>query len=381
MLPEISARMRALLALDTDVDPPFPVVSTGCMNLPSRVSSLVASLTILLALSAISRPVADFASSTKTALGIEGTRFTINGKPRFLLGFSYYAGLGASEDFIRLDLDDFQRLGFNWLRVWATWDAFGNSISAFDLNGQPREPYFSRLKALVADCDRRGLIVDITLSRQNNTKPEPAAGQLPNFEAHLRALESLCTALKNHANWYLDLANERDIRDRRYVPSEELKRLRNRVRELDPKRIVTASFGGHDLSANEVREALNEVGCDFLARHRPRSAKSPAQTEAQSRACLEMMRSLNHLAPLQDQEPFRRGYLDWQPTVADFATDLRGAIDGGAAGWCFHNGSERGAPDEQPRRSFDLRTRRLWDQLDAEEHKFIQQAGALVKSD
>ncbi len=51
-----------------------------------------------------------------TVLGIDRARFTINGKPTFLLGISYYGALGASEDFLRRDLDDLQRLGFNWLR-------------------------------------------------------------------------------------------------------------------------------------------------------------------------------------------------------------------------------------------------------------------------
>lgn len=319
-----------------------------------------------------------------TTLAIDGTRFTINSKPTFLLGFSYYGALGASDEFLRKDLDDFQRHGFNWLRLWATWDAFDHSVSAFDLRGQPREPYFTRLKSLVADCDRRGLIVDITLSRQNTSDPKPTAGQLPNFDAHLRAVESLCTALKDHRNWYLDLSNERDVGDRRFVSTDELKRLRQRVRELDPQRIVTASFGGHDLSADDIREALLEIRCDFLARHRPRHRNSPAETEAETRACLKIMRDLNHLAPLHDQEPFRRGYTNdknWQPTAADFLTDLRGAIQGGAAGWCFHNGSQRTTPDEQPRRSFDLRTRRLLDQLDPEELKFIKQAKTALKSD
>jgi len=321
---------------------------------------------------------ADPVPSPRTTLGIDGARFTINDTPKFFLGFSYYGALGASEDFIRQDLDDFQRRGFNWLRVWATWDAFDHSISAFDLDGNPRESFMNKLKWLVAECDRRGLIIDISLSRQNTSTPKPTAGQLPNPDAHRRAVAHLVTTLKPSRNWYLDLANERDVRDRRFVSADELKSLRDRVRELDPKRLVTASFGCHDLTVDDIREALLQIGADFLARHRPRSAESPAQTEGESRACLDVMRKLGRLAPLHDQEPFRRGYTDWQPAAADFAADLRGAISGGAAGWCFHNGSERGFPSEEPRRSFDLRTRRLWDQLDAEELKFVQQASSLL---
>jgi len=46
-----------------------------------------------------------------------------------------------------------------------------------------------------------------------------------------------------------------------------------------------------------------------------------------------------------------------------------GAGAGGAAGWCFHNGDERSAKDGQPRRSFDLREKRLFEQLDEEENR------------
>jgi len=70
-------------------------------------------------------------------LGIDGTRFTLSGRPTFLLGISYYAALGAPEDSVRRDLDDMQRYGFNWLRVWATWDMFDHNISAVDGTGEP----------------------------------------------------------------------------------------------------------------------------------------------------------------------------------------------------------------------------------------------------
>jgi len=62
----------------------------------------------------------------------------------------------------------------------------------------------------------------------------------------------------------------------------------------------------------------------------------------------------------------------WEPTATDFLTDLRGALKGGAAGWCFHNGGQRTTGNQQPRRSFDLRAKRLLDQLDEEETKVFQ---------
>ena len=115
--------------------------------------------------------LSDQQAEQRTVLGIQGSRFTINGKPTFLLGISYYAGLGASEEFVRRDLDDLQRHGFNWLRVWATCGLFDQDISVVDAGGRPREPQLDKLKRLVADCDRRGLVVDVTLTRATGRHP------------------------------------------------------------------------------------------------------------------------------------------------------------------------------------------------------------------
>lgn len=303
-----------------------------------------------------------------TQLGVEGTRFTLNGVPTFLLGISYYGALGAPAEFVRRDLDDMQRHGFNWIRVWATWAAFTNDVSAVDADGQAREPFMGKLAALVEDCDRRGMVVDVTLSRGNGiTGP----GRLATIESHQRAVETLVTRLKAYRNWYLDLGNERNIRDERFVSFAELRQLRDVAKRLDAGRLITASHAGGELSREDVGRYLTEVRLDLLAPHRPRERGSPAQTEAVTRAALGWMRELGREVPWHYQEPFRRAYGSWQPAAEDFATDLAGARAGGAAGWCFHNGDARGRPGNEPRRSFDLRERRLFDQFDAEERAFL----------
>src|SRR4029453_4033711 len=72
--------------------------------------------------------------------GVARPRSTLGGGATFLLGMSYYGGLGAQEEFVRRDLDDLERHGFNWLRVWATWAAFDRDVSAGDADGRPRGP-------------------------------------------------------------------------------------------------------------------------------------------------------------------------------------------------------------------------------------------------
>lgn len=313
---------------------------------------------------------AQSAPERATVLGVKGLQFSLNQQPTFLLGFSYYGALGAPEELVRQDLRELRALGFNWLRVWAAWGAYGTNVSAVTVTGKPREPYLGRLRRLVAHCDRLGMVVDVTLTRGK---------ELPGFEAHQTAVATLVTALKSHRNWYLDLGNERDVGDARFVSLAELKQLREQVRKLDADRLVTASFGGHNLSLADVRGMLEEVGVDFLCPHRPRHRRSTGETETETRKTQGLMKEIGHVAPVHYQEPFRRGYTAWEPVASDFLMDLRGALNGGAAGWCFHNGGQRAQPDEFPRRSFDLRRKRLLDQLDAEEIKVVHGAQAVLR--
>ncbi len=79
-----------------------------------------------------------------------------------------------------------------------------------------------------------------------------------------------------------------------------------------------------------------------------------------------------NMVPVHYQEPFRRGYTDWQPSEIDFVNDLIYAKAGGAAGWCFHNGGQKDNKEGFPRRSFDLSEKRLFDQLDPVETEAIK---------
>ncbi|MBI4324708.1 MAG: hypothetical protein HY674_05535, partial [Chloroflexi bacterium] len=177
---------------------------------------------------------------------------------------------------------------------------------------------------------------------------------------------------------YLDLSNERNIKDKRFTGMDDLKVLRPLARQLDPGLLVTASHAG-DMAPDELRDYLITVGVDFIAPHRPRSERSPEQTDTKTGDYLNRMRDLGRIVPVHYQEPFRRGYGKWEPGAEDFTADVRGALAGGAAGWCFHNGDERDRANGQPRRSFDLRAQRLFEQLDAEEQKAVQHLQEIVR--
>jgi endo-1,4-beta-mannosidase len=309
--------------------------------------------------------------SAETELGVEGTRFTINGEATFLLGISYYGGLGASKEFILQDLQDMQKAAVNWIRVWVTWAAFDNDVSAVDAKGNTRNAYLDKLRWLVTECDKRGIVVDVTLSRGNGIT---GASRLGDLESLKRAARTLVSSLKPLRNWYLDIANERNIRDARFVSVEELAEVRKLVRQLDSKRLVTASHAG-DMKRDELRDYVFKAKVDFISPHRPRNARSPGQTADQTRKYLAWMKELGRIVPVHYQEPFRRGFSPrrWEPKAEDFLTDLKQAKEGGAAGWCLHNGDQKDKPEGKPRRSFDMRDTRLFDQLDDEERKFLRE--------
>ena len=301
-------------------------------------------------------------------LGVKQDRFTIDGKPIFLLGCSYYSGLGASEKTLHTDLDELHRLGFNWIRVFADWTAYNKDLSAVDVvTGMPRQPYLERLMRLCDECDRRGMIVDVTLARGTGANHEPCLRTLP---VHRQAVETLVNALKSHKNWYLDLSNEQNIRDVRYTSIDQLANLRDTAKKLDPHLLITASHGG-DASKEEIRAYLQKAHFDLISIHRERDPKAPAKAANATRQYKQWIQEIGSVVPLQYDEPFRRGYSDWEPTASDFVNDLRACRDAGAAGWCFHNGDSRRAPDRKPRRSFNLQNQSLFEQLDAQERKFL----------
>jgi len=345
-----------------------PFFNAGVHTIRPPEPNELAEADLVLVLTASS--TAEASRNYTTVLAIRGDKFTINGKRTFLFGISYYGALGAQPEFVISDLDDMQRFGINWIRVWATWGAFGNDVTVVDEQGRAREPYMSRLKKLVAECDQRGMIVDVTLSRGNGIVGGP---RLQSQQVHKQAVETLATELKDHRNWYMDLGNERNITDKRYVSMSQLRELRNAVKQIDKDRLVTASRAG-DIPQLELQEYIKRVGVDFITPHRPRSSKSAKQTSRKSFEYITRMKEMGTVVPLHYQEPFRRGFTrGWEPTVNDFLIDAKAAVESGAAGWCLHNGDQKDKPESKPRRSFDMREQRLFDQLDEFEKSALEQ--------
>ena len=294
-------------------------------------------------------------------LGIsaDGRHFTINGVPTFLNGISYYAGLSANSTFVTKDLDDIKARHLNWIRVWTFWgDGKDGSFAALTREGEVREPYMGRLKSLIEECNKRELIVDVTMSHGN----EPAPGDQTQ---HLACAKTLAKELKPYRNVYIDVSNERDVGDARFVSVEDVGKLITAIKSIDPTRICTAS--GTPGSRDDLGKFLTVGKLDFIATHLGRDPGDPAKTVGRVREFIGWMKQLGRRVPIHLQEPFRRGYTPgWEPAVDDYFRDCTGAKIADAAGWCLHNGSNRNSSDHKPQRSFRMTDAdgRLFDQLD-----------------
>lgn len=296
-------------------------------------------------------------SAAAVTLGIsgDGRFFTIDGVPTYLNGISYYGGCQISTpSMVTQDLDDMQARGINWLRVWTFWNFNGQyAAPVTDLNGNVQEPYMSRLKNIITEANNRGMIVDVTMSR-NNTQST--------INQYIACAQTIATHLLPYRNVYIDIGNERDVGDSRYISIPDCGSIINAIKAIDPNRICTAS--GVPTSQSDLSYFFNTGRLDFIAPHLCRDQGCAAQTYSTVRTYVTWMTNLGRRAPVHLQEPFRRGYTSYNPVQEDFYRDNSGGKAAEAAGWCLHNGSD---PTPPPYRSFLMNdsTGRLFSQLDS----------------
>lgn len=289
----------------------------------SRRSVLVC-LAVILALASVQ------ASATTLGITADGRFFTIDGVPTYLNGISYYSGTCISTpSYVTQDFDDMVARKINWVRVWCFWGGCSGSGAVTDLSGNVREPYMSRLKTLITEANSRGMIVDVTMDRDRNASPD--------INDYIACARTLATQLLPYRNVYIDVGNERDVGDSRYVSIPDCGALITAIKAIDPNRICTAS--GTPSNQSDLDYFLTTGHLDFIATHLCRDSGCASQTAGTVRTYVAWMTNLGKRVPVHLQEPFRRDYAGYNPVQEDFYRDDSGAKAAEAAGWCLHNGS------------------------------------------
>ncbi len=283
-------------------------------------------------------------------LGIAGSRFTVDGQPKFLLFVSYFDGLrrananGGAGD-VDTDFAYLKRTGYHGIRLMVNWRYTCGSGPADDAQklfaadgslNQPMWPVFVRLLERAA---AHGLLVDVTFTRDTYDVAIPV-------DAYRKAIAGVAERLLaagGYRHVLFDVHNEYPIHG--LTPSD-VHDILSDVEAVDAARIATASGGGGDI--------VDDPAMDVVAYHDSREDDwhEPAAAVRQLEAVRRGIAPAEKPIYFQEPMPFRKfhpdcGHGEW-PRSGAARRAVEHARRNGAAAWTFHT-----------RQSFDLRRRTL----------------------
>lgn len=231
-------------------------------------------------------------------LSISGTRFFLNEQPFPYTGMSFFNAIynpefNRTSDARKAWLAKFQKYGVNVLRVWCQWDNkrgfvdSGPGQSLYHPDGRLRDEPLATLKAIVADADEAGVIIELVLFSQESWHD----GIRLASEAEDRAISAVAGGLKAHRNVVFQIWNEFSQRVLDHVKT---------VRAVDPKRIVTNSPG----VAGFLGDPPQNTALDYLTPHTSR--QSVGRTWEIAPKEIEYLLA-RYRKPVVDDEPARNG--------------------------------------------------------------------------
>ena len=274
-------------------------------------------------------------------LSVSGPTLQLEGRPAFLLGASLFDALGPTAPRDQ-DLDALKTWGVTIVRVWAHWhEPIYGADGALTAQGR------ARLLALSPRLSARGLVLELVVLRPGQLPGQPFA-LFASPEARLRAVDAITTALRDSRHVMFDLYNEHDHPDGP-VSHADLRVMRDRVKAIDPQRVVTVSSTGNHLitadgriGAQEAKNLAEEagidapaVGVDVLAVHFPRTDDWAAATAPRVGAVRTALDRLGRTLPIYLNEE-RRADPEAPMPPEVYQRAVSGARQAGAAGWLFH---------------------------------------------
>lgn len=239
-------------------------------------------------------------SARAAELTVSGTRFFLDGKPFPYSGLSFFNAIyntnfDASSEQRSAWIKKFQAYGINLLRVWCQWDNTRGFVDAspnatlYHPDGSLRPAHLANIKDILTDCDRHGTAVELVLFAQEswreNIRLTPTAER--------KAVETVTKELQPFRNVTFQIWNEHD--DERVIP------LVKRIKDLDPKRLVTNSPGYAGVLGTDAENAV----LDYLTPHTSRQSQERKHWEVAAQQVESLMKKFNK--PVVDDEPARTG--------------------------------------------------------------------------
>jgi hypothetical protein len=256
-------------------------------------------------------------------LGISGGMFTLNGKPTFLLGVSYFDGRSWRAS----DLDDLKARRFNLIRIMLDLPGHG----FFDAGGNL--VHRQTLVDLSRACAERGIVVDATILGSSSFDGDFARRQI--------AARNAVAALGDEPNVFFHVVSEND--GTTAISRHELGELISDIRARYPAVIVAASgIVGHladDSGVNAANiEDVIRSGVMVLSPLFKRTDDWYDRTHQRVSAVRNHLASVGRDIPVYLQEENRRGDGDGGGDLPkdQFIHAAVSAVNAGAAGWVFH---------------------------------------------
>jgi hypothetical protein len=265
------------------------------------------------------------------------------------------------------DLDALAGWGVNAVRVWAHWHtAIYQADGALSVDGR------ARLLALARRLQDRGLTFELVVLRPGQLPGQPFA-VFASDAARTNAVEAVTAAMRPFRNVIFDLYNEHDHPDGP-ISHAAARLLRDRVKALDPQRIVTISSTEYHLVSaagilddKGIRNLKEEAGsgpasvrADIVAPHFPRTETWAAATGDRVGAIRAALDRIGARVPIYLNEE-RRANESAHLAPEAYVRARTGAATAGAAGWLFHTAA-----------GFELAKRSFLDALTADERAGLQ---------
>ena len=298
-------------------------------------------------------------------LRVAGERLLVDGVPRFLVFFSYFDGVRRPPAVLHADLDYLSKKGVDGIRVLPNWRA-----QLLTTDGGVHGAALAQLTALVAAAGARGMLVDITFTRDTGCPPGTSPTDRHcafSVAEYIEGIQLVADALEPYQNVLFDVQNEFTI----HFSNEELAStphpvaaIRRAIKTVDPKRIVTASSAGGEppgAFANTSRALELDVVAYHDGRDSDRDVPAPNWATRTTDVVAALRKSViapSGQRPIYLQEPTRfllpgEGRRDTDNRAESYGLALSLAKRAGAAAWTFHTPAGFALDNSTPLHSAD----------------------------
>src|SRR6185295_4503087 len=172
-------------------------------------------------------------------LTIQGDRFAIDDKPKFLVFISYFAAMNAVN--ITADLKYLKSKGFDGVRIWPNLNT--GPVQLMRSDGSLRPDGLSTLKFILDRAHDEGLVVDVSFTAEH----------IPGLDAARFRDGILATTaeLRNYDHLLFDIQNETNVYGPfgRALPASDVISIRAGIKSVHASRIVTSSISSNDTAA------------------------------------------------------------------------------------------------------------------------------------